>query len=203
MFSSSPALTLDRYQLVLSLSRNSANSEPSALKSTFHGTTHLPSSGQSLLVYPACPEKRRKDCRMAPIPFRITSFAHPHPLTPIESYSCKKQGRGWGVRNLHPTQALPSFSTVSKHTTRSNANISTLFTRLLHSPLDTRGWGMPPSLFTTQCPLPTVPFSPLTGLPENFYPPAPDLRHNPAAQGHTIVRLNDRAHSSLQTGRIQ
>ena len=30
-------------------------------------------------------------------PFRITSFADPHPLTPIESYSCKKQG-GWGTR---------------------------------------------------------------------------------------------------------
>jgi hypothetical protein len=28
------------------------------------------------------------------IPFRITSFACPHPLTPIESYSCKKQGGG-------------------------------------------------------------------------------------------------------------
>jgi hypothetical protein len=25
---------------------------------------------------------------------RITSFAYPYPLTPIESYSCKKQGRG-------------------------------------------------------------------------------------------------------------
>jgi hypothetical protein len=27
---------------------------------------------------------------------RITSFAYPYPLTPIESYSCKKQGVGWG-----------------------------------------------------------------------------------------------------------
>jgi len=32
----------------------------------------------------------------ATIPFRITSFAHPHPLTPIESYSCKKH-RGGGL----------------------------------------------------------------------------------------------------------
>jgi hypothetical protein len=27
-------------------------------------------------------------------PHRITSFAYPHPLTPIESHSCKKQGGG-------------------------------------------------------------------------------------------------------------
>jgi hypothetical protein len=31
---------------------------------------------------------------MATIPFRIIFFVHPHPLTPIESYSCKKQGGG-------------------------------------------------------------------------------------------------------------
>src|SRR5271163_2273580 len=30
---------------------------------------------------------------IAAIPFRMIFFAHPHPLTPIESYSCKKQGR--------------------------------------------------------------------------------------------------------------
>jgi hypothetical protein len=39
--------------------------------------------------------------------------------------------------------------------------------------------------------------------PHNFYPPAPDLRHNPAAQARTSVPLNQRAHSSSQTGRIQ
>ncbi len=33
--------------------------------------------------------------RFIPNPHRITFFAHPHPLTPIESYSCKKQGRGY------------------------------------------------------------------------------------------------------------
>jgi hypothetical protein len=33
-------------------------------------------------------------------------------------------------------------------------------------------------------------------LSENFYPPAPDLRHNPAAQGH-------HPYSYLRTGRIQ
>jgi hypothetical protein len=75
----------------------------------------------------------------ATILFRITSFAYPHHLTPIESHLCKKQGRGWGPRHLHSTQCLPSFSTPSKHPTRRNARISTLFMRLLHSSLDTRG----------------------------------------------------------------
>ncbi len=39
---------------------------------------------------------------------------------------------------------------------------------------------------------------------QNFYPPAPKLRHNPAAQGHTGVRSrNQRTHSIPLTGRIQ
>jgi hypothetical protein len=47
------------------------------------------------LVFPACPEWRREGSHRATIPFRITSFAYPHPLTPIESYLCKKhRGRG-------------------------------------------------------------------------------------------------------------
>jgi hypothetical protein len=73
----------------------------------------------------------------ATIPFRITSFAHPHHLTPIESYSCKKQGRGYPA--LTPAQALPYFSTASKHATRSNFNNCILLTRLLHNSPHTRG----------------------------------------------------------------
>ena len=38
------------------------------------------------------------------IPFRITSFAHPRPLTPIESHLCKKQGGG--VSQLLPNHFL-------------------------------------------------------------------------------------------------
>jgi hypothetical protein len=37
-----------------------------------------------------------KRSRKATIPFRITSFAHPHQLTTIESYLYKNRGRGWG-----------------------------------------------------------------------------------------------------------
>jgi hypothetical protein len=55
----------------------------------------------------------------------------------------------------------------------------------------------------TRLPLLTTHYSLLTGLPHNFYPPASDLRHNPAAQGHTSVPLNQRAHSSSQMGRMQ
>jgi hypothetical protein len=73
-------------------------------------------------VYPACREPRREerrehgrrvnllslrlqpavDCKLSAVSghsssansHRITSFAHPHPLTPIESHLCKKQGGG-------------------------------------------------------------------------------------------------------------
>jgi hypothetical protein len=38
---------------------------------------------------------------------------------------------------------------------------------------------------------------------ENFFPPASDLRHNPAAQGRLKVQLNDWAQPNPQTGRIQ
>ena len=59
----------------------------------------------------------------AAIPFRMTFFAHPHPLTPIESYSCKNRGEG-GTRlpasQVHPKKSygeaaaghatIPAFS---------------------------------------------------------------------------------------------
>jgi hypothetical protein len=144
-------------------------------------------------VYPTCrhsPAAGKIEGSPSAIPFRIKFL--------------QKTG---GIRNLQPTQALPFFSTASKHATHGNTrlsragsrDISTLFMRLLHSSLDTRGWGMLPSAYcTTHYPLFTT-----HGSPQNFYPPASDLRHNPAAQGHTSVPLNYRAHSSLQIGRIQ
>jgi hypothetical protein len=58
------------------------------------------------------------------IPFRITSFADPHPLTLIESHLYKKQGRGWGPRHLAPTQALSTCPA------RSNTHNPNLFIRL-------------------------------------------------------------------------
>jgi len=41
---------------------------------------------------------------------RIIFFAHPYPLTPIESYSCKKQGGGVGSRSR-----AVSFRVTSRH----------------------------------------------------------------------------------------
>ncbi len=169
---------------------------------------------------------------LATIPFRITSFAHPHHLTPIESHSCKKQGRGVGYPN--PTHALPHFSTTSKHPTHNTARKSTLFMRLLHNSRHTPGGGLivnrtpvegclsrasigstgslrcadhGPFFYPTfkafnlptfQRRFSTIHRSLLAAhsLRENFYPPASDLRHNPAAQRHHLQSI-------AQTGRIQ
>lgn len=76
------------------------------------------------------------------IPFRIASFADPHHLTPIESHSCKKQGRGWGIRALNPTQPLPLFPTASQYLARSNTRNSNRFKCLLYGSLDTPGVGL-------------------------------------------------------------
>lgn len=43
----------------------------------------------------------------ATIPFRITSFADHHHLTPIESHLCKKQGRGWVAPPI-TTESVPT-----------------------------------------------------------------------------------------------
>jgi len=46
------------------------------------------------------------------------------------------------------------------------------------------GWGRPPEISRTiRYPLLNAHYSLLSVLPHNFYPPASDLRHNPAAQG--------------------
>jgi hypothetical protein len=69
------------------------------------------------------------------IPFRIIFFAHPHHLTLTESYSYRKQGRGWGSQHLAPTQALRTCGA------RSNARNPNLFIHLLLDSLDTQGVG--------------------------------------------------------------
>src|SRR5277367_1491474 len=94
-------------------------------------------------IDPSAPLLSPRHLPHAAIPFRITSFAHPHHLTPIESYSCKKQGRGWSpYQRFHAAQALPLFSTSSKHPTQRNTHISTLFMRLLNTSHHTRGSGL-------------------------------------------------------------
>jgi hypothetical protein len=78
------------------------------------------------------------------IPFRFTFFAHPHYLTLTESYSYKKQGRGWGAQRLALTQAVPSFSTAAECAIRRKRRKPITFTPLLHD-LRTAGVGRTPS----------------------------------------------------------
>jgi hypothetical protein len=72
------------------------------------------------------------------ISFRITSFADSHHLTPIESHLCKKQGRGWGIHSLNPTQPPPLFSTATQHVAHSSPSNSNRFKCLLRGSLDNR-----------------------------------------------------------------
>jgi hypothetical protein len=58
---------------------------------------------------------------------RITSFAHPRLLTPIESYSCKKQGGGVPLTSNRGRQA---FCLCATHR---NSRNSIPFMRLLHN----------------------------------------------------------------------
>jgi hypothetical protein len=95
---------------------------------------------QSPFLATRLPRVSRGHSPLATIPFRITSFADPYHVTPTESYSYKKQGRGWGV--LHPAQTIPLFSTASKHPTHRNARNSCFFLGLLYSSLDIRGGGI-------------------------------------------------------------
>jgi len=87
----------------------------------------------------ARPEQRRRVNRTSLHPFpnshRIIFFAHPHPLTSIESYSCKKQGRG--VPLTPSRERRPSCLCA----TRKNPSNSSLLMRLLHNSRTPRGWG--------------------------------------------------------------
>jgi hypothetical protein len=88
-------------------------------------------------------------------PFRIIFLDDPHPLNPMESYSCKKQGGG-GVLSLPLSPSSSSDSPrVYPEDARGKPNV---FMRLLHTAQHTRGWGCaePPrySLLTIHYSLP-------------------------------------------------
>jgi len=123
---------------------NSVLRKTRAFNTTAPSTTlaDIPADFQSLRVASPLPSTSIATLRspLATIPFRITSFADPHPLTLTESYSYKKQGRGWGPRHLAPTQGLSTCATCS------NTCNPNLFIDLLHHSLDIRGWGIRPSL---------------------------------------------------------
>src|SRR5271157_426925 len=154
-FSESPLRSTTFCPISILFSPNSVNSVLSVLKSTFHNTPPSP-LGYKPLPYPffsilfkACPRLfphgGASHQALATIPFRIIFFAHPHRLTPIESYSYKKQGRGWGRREFWlsnaSTQTLPLFFTAGNHPTRTNARNSIPVIRLLHGSRDTVGGG--------------------------------------------------------------
>jgi hypothetical protein len=68
---------------------------------------------------------------------RIIFFAHPHPLTPIESYSCKKQGGGGAHPDRFATSLLHCLITSAP--TRRNPSNSNPFMGLLHNSQTPRG----------------------------------------------------------------
>jgi hypothetical protein len=70
--------------------------------------------------------------RLISNPHGITSFAHPHPLTPIESHLCKKHGEGVSTVSLLFPRDLA---------TRRNARNFNLFMGLLHNSRTPRGGG--------------------------------------------------------------
>src|SRR5580698_523883 len=71
---------------------------------------------------------------------RIISFAYPRLLTPIESYSCKKQGEG--VPSTLGRRRGASYSWA----TRRNSRNSNIFMGLLYNSRTARGWGLQRSL---------------------------------------------------------
>jgi hypothetical protein len=80
--------------------------------------------------------------RFIPNSHRITSFAYPHPLTPIESHLCKKQGEGV------PLTPSRRRGTSYLCATRRNPRNSNLFMGLVHNSRIPRGGGYDaPSVF--------------------------------------------------------
>jgi hypothetical protein len=95
------------------------------------------------------------DCKLSAVSLRpsfhnshrIIFFTYPHPLTPIESYSCKKQGEG--VPLTPSRRQGTSYLCV----THRNPRNPSLFICLLHNARTARGGG---PLLTTHYPLLTV-----------------------------------------------
>ena len=71
---------------------NSRN--PNPLYALLHGSLDTRGVGSRLAIHHS-PAPSAVEGSLAIIPFRITSFAHPHPLTAMESHVCKKH-RGVG-----------------------------------------------------------------------------------------------------------
>jgi len=81
----------------------------------------------SRLSFPRAPHPLGPGHGFFRIPFRITSFAYPHHLTPIESHSYKNRGRGWGhsLSAEFPNAFLHS-ATINSHRIRTSAKLALL-----------------------------------------------------------------------------
>jgi len=98
---------------------------------------------------------------------RITSFAHPHRLTPIESHLCKKQGGGG------PPYPNRGRLVSCRCATRRNPRNTIPFMRLLHNSRTSRGGGPSPhpsSEFSAQTP--DAGYSMVVGLPNEGHHPS-------------------------------
>jgi hypothetical protein len=129
------------------------------------------------------------DSLYAAIPFRIIFFAHPHHLTPIESYSCKKQGRGAASNastRPKPFLFFPHRVNIQRTETPASSIFSSVYLTVLWIP----GGGVcrqaPPLLLTTHYSLLTIHYSrssPRTStLPPRIYgiiPPHKGTNRNP------------------------
>jgi hypothetical protein len=121
----------------------------------------------------------------ASIPFRITSFAGPHHVTPIESHLCKKQGRGV------PTAARPKpFPFFPQRVNMQRAAIlaSPLFSIVYFTVV----W-IPRRGVFRRAPLPllTTHYSLLTGLPITSTLPPPIYGIIPPHRGTPASRLTN------------
>ena len=164
-----PTSPLPRTHTNAGLPRAGASGNPIPFIGLLHSSLDTPGVGVQLwlivrhaaLTYTACPEKRRGASRSATIPFRIIFFAHPHPLTPIESYSCKKH-RGGGLWDslswLSPPAARSLLSTHGgasiTSSQRGSANSASL--RYLFS-LPVTSYRPPPTICRLQPPLGYLP----------------------------------------------
>ena len=112
-------------------------------------------------------------------PVSFTSFASPS-VTPFPAILTSHLQLAENTTTLSP-----AFATLARRVKHKSF--------VCHSYRKHRGWRR---VVRRSLPLFTTHYSQLTVLPQNFYPPASDLRHNPAAQGQ-------HPQPNPQTGRIQ
>jgi hypothetical protein len=188
MFSTSPAITLDVYQLFLPLALSSVNSATSVLKSP------LPPAANIL-----CKRSQHSDSIEPCVSF-VFILLH----TLLSQAKCQAPYFQAFPHTLAKTPGVgyPRSSRSANHSL--SARLRELCVGVYPEPLGALSCPpLFPSTFNCRTKVPIRSGLSTFPLPQNFYPPTLKLRHNPAAQGHTSVPLHQRAHSSSHTGRIQ